>query len=235
MEFDRNLVQDFDEDIGYASRDQEQETGPKVVPTFYSDVYTHNERLDFQNRQPQHAFDFNSEQPIHITRTVNRIMPSTTVRKSKSKGKGKKRPTGTYPVSMKKKRSQNKPGLKKKTYKAYMGEYKKEGQENKDWNFDTKGTGGYFDKSLRKQVITYPLREKEDIVEDIKIKSPSKIRQQREERVPRGRSAKSHRPNYEEGKKNYYTDLDEFNQHILHQNEGFLTLFIEILKCFRKT
>jgi len=217
MEYDPHLVQDFDEDLGFVQQDRE--VAPRVVPTFYGDVYTRNERLEFQNRQAHHNFDFNSDQPIHITRKATQIAPSTTVRKTKSKGPGKKK-TGSL-FGMKKKKNQTRPGLKRKTYKAYMGEHKKEGQENKDWNFDTKGTGGYFDKSLRRQMISHPLREKEDIVEDIKIKSPGKSRDQRERSTKnqRGRSAKSHREVYEEGRKNYYTDLDEFTQHVLDKAE----------------
>jgi hypothetical protein len=216
MEYDHHMVQDFDQDLGLAQPDFQR--NPKQVPTFYQDVYTTNEQLNFQNRQrsPQ-KIEFTGAQPIEIKRTAARVIPNQVPRKAKAKSKGRKKAWSSKPIT--KKPHVSKPTVTKKTIEAYLGKpATTEEKENKEWNFDTKTTP-YFDKGIRKQLISHPIRDVNRLTEAEDAATESWIIRPNVDREERRKKSKSPTKYGLENKKNYFTDLDDFTQHIVDGGE----------------
>jgi len=219
MEYDHQMVQDFDEDLGLAQGNYQ--SSPKKVPTFYADVYTTHEQLNFQNRQrsPQ-RIEFAGAQPIEMKRTATRTIQNPAAsqlpKKAKTKSKGRKKAFTSRPIQ--KKPHVSKPTVTKKTIQAYLGKpssTQDAGKENQGWNFDTK-THGYFDKSIRRQLISHPIRDSNRLTEAEDAATESWILRpnvNQEERRKNSRSPSKY--GNESRKKNYFTDLDDFTQHII--------------------
>jgi len=211
MEYDHHMVQDFDQDLGLAQPDFQP--NPKQVPTFS------NEQLNFQNRQrsPQ-KIEFTGAQPIEIKRTAaaRQMIPNQIPRKGKAKSKGRKKAAWTSKPVFKK----AKPTVTKKTIQAYLGKpATTEEKENKEWNFDTKTTP-YFDKGIRKQLISHPIRDINRLTEAEDAATESWILRPNVDRDDRRNKSKSPTKYRLENKKNYFTDLDDFTQHIIDGGEG---------------
>lgn len=209
MQYNNYVVQDFDEDLGNTYEGYQGDEGyTRSVPTIYREVYTTNERLDFQNpNQPQRpTFGFRSDQQIEFKNTAKRNYQSEKGSRSKSKKKV------AFSLPRKKKTTKFAPNKKKKTLKAYAKQaiVKKQQeplQENRDWNTDTRTTG-YFDKSLRKQLISHPMKDNLVNGKDI-------VNERDQSERNRGRQMRATaKPVYEEGKKDYYTDLYEFAERV---------------------